>query len=72
MKQTTQVKPTGVRVRALLEVRNEMICNLYAEDTLTKSDISFIFNLSLQLINSILKRNINIIKSNFKKHDKHK
>ena len=53
MKDTT-IKPTGVRARALIDERNNLIHKLFEEE-FTKSDISVIFNISPQLINSILK-----------------
>jgi hypothetical protein len=59
MKQNTKVKPFGVRNQALIDARNMLIRFLFKDWKLSKSDISFVFNLSLQLINSILTKTTN-------------
>jgi hypothetical protein len=63
LKQNTQVSPKGVRYKALIETRNDLLISLYLKEELSKSDISFVFNLSLQLINSILNKNFKKIKN---------
>jgi hypothetical protein len=56
----TNASPTSAQAAHLLKVRDELICELfngsYEHPKLTKAELAFVFNITRQLIEHIVKK----------------